>query len=233
MTESASVSWGAIARASTEHGLVPPFRAAERQRLSANLEGAVALGPRAELRISGDWLRDAAAAGPAVSGAGDLRLGTVVRAARWTGPAGSLTLGLGWEAKMPNASDEGELGTDETDVLFGGWAEASRGALALQAGLGLGILGNPHRFANQDDVPLLRARATWRPGVVWIAPSVEADLATSRNPARVAIGGEAGVGRTWFASAGARAGLTPAAADWGVMVGLGWRGPLSSAPASE
>lgn len=225
--EAASDSWGFATDLGWEAGLVPPFRAAERDRLSVGGEARVQLGERVQIGVAGGWLRDATAVGAPVSGAGDLRLGTLVRAARWEGGPGALALGLGWEGKMPNARDEGELGTDETDLLFGGWAAAARGPLALQLGVGLGILGNPHRFANQDDVPMVRARATWTRGPAWVAPAIEADLATSRNPARVHAGGEIGAGKRAFAVASGRAGLTPAAADWGVTVSLGWRAPLS------
>lgn len=231
--EDASLSWGIAARGGWEDGLVPPFRAAERDRFSMGAEGFAALG-RVQIRGGWSWLRDASVAGAPMGGPGDVRLGTAVAVARVAPPgAGTLRLWAGWEAKLPNAADEGELGTDETDALFGGTVAWEGGGWDARVGVGLGILGNPHRFANQDDVPLVRARVERAVGPVRLAPWLKADLATSRNPARVQVGGEALAGGPVFVVLGGAAGLTPAAADWSVTAGLGWRPALPDGPAAE
>lgn len=212
---------------------MPPFRAAERDRVSMGIEGFAALG-RVQVRAGWSWLRDSSAAGAPASGPGDVRLGTAIAVARLqAGGAGTVRLWAGWEAKLPNAADEGELGTDETDALFGGTVAWTRGGWDARLGVGLGILGNPHRFANQDDVPLLRARVERAVGPVRLAPWLDADLATSRNPARVQVGGEALAGERAFVVLGGAAGLTPAAPDWSVTAGLGWRAALPDGPAGE
>jgi hypothetical protein len=142
-------------------------------------------------------------------------------------------LWLGWSAKLPDAKDEGELGTDETDVAFGGAAELHVGPWRVLAGAGLGVWGNPLRFANQDDVPELRATAAWSPGPGLNAGvAFNADVGTARNPARLVAGGwlraslplGATVTRGFIEVAGG-AGLTPAAADGIAALSFGLGGP--------
>lgn len=212
---SASGTVAADAEFSWRAGVVPPFRVAARDRAALAASVAGNLGP-VQLRLRGDALRDQSADGDVVIGPGDLRLGTVV-----AGPVGhGAWVGLGWEVKLPDAADEGELGTDETDVLFGGSAGWTGSAAWADLALGLGVLGNPLRFANQDDVPMLRARGGWR-AARWSADgALRWDLATSRNPARAEVGAHAGLGRRIEVRAGGLLGLSPAAADWGVDLGL-------------
>ncbi len=208
---------------------VPPFRAGARDRLAVGLDNTVAFGDRVRLSVAGEWLRDTTAAGEPVAGFGDLRVGTTVRLAT----VGPVTGFLGWEGKMPNASDAGELGTDETDFLFGAGFLARHGDFSGAAHAGLGILGNPLRFANQDDVPLLRADLAYAPGSWRARGFVSADLATSRNPARVEAGGAARLGRSWFVEIEGAAGLSPAAADARVCLRLGLVAALPGAPPGE
>jgi hypothetical protein len=210
---------GAVVRA--ESGVVPPFRSGARDRLSVGAEGAVWLGPAVSLRAEGAWLTTRTEAGGAASGAGDLRLGTVVRVARLE----RLEVGTGWAVKLPNAADEEELGTDETDVSFGAWAQWSAPSWRVRADAGLQVLGNPLRFANQDDVPVLAARAEAVVGPVRGGPVLEAQLATARNPARVRAGMRVEAGGRWYVSAEAWGGLTPADADGVGVLAVGWRGP--------
>lgn len=221
----ASVSSGGVLQAGFAPGGVPPFRAGERDRVSLEGEAGAWIGRRVEVRLSGGWLRDTSEAAGAVSGVSDLRLGTVVAIA----DLGDFTIFGGWEAKMPNASDEGELGTDETDVLFGATARWARGPWTAQIDLGLGILGNPLRFANQDDVPMARAAVGREIGSIAIRPMVLADLATSRNPARVEAGLDVVAGKAFFGVVHLAAGLTPAAPDARVLIGVGLRSPLPGA----
>ncbi len=208
---------------------VPPFRAGARDRLALGLDNTAAFGDRVRLGISGEWIRDTTLAGEPVAGFGDLRLGTTVRLAT-VGPVSGF---LGWEGKMPNASDSGELGTDETDFLFGVGLLVRQGDVSAAAHAGLGILGNPLRFANQDDVPLLRGDLGYAPGPWRARAFVSADLATSRNPARVEAGGAARLGRTWFIELEGAAGLSPAAADGRVCLRLGLAAALPGTPRGE
>jgi hypothetical protein len=193
------------------------------------LEGRAWLGERILLGAAWGLLRDETRDGAVALGAGDLQLGTVVEAVRLR----EVHLHVGWGVKLPNAADEGELGTDETDVSFGGSVGWSRGAWAVVGSVGLGVLGNPLKFANQDDVPLLRAEAAWRSGWCALRPMVAADFSTSRNPARVRAGGSVRFGRAVFVEASSVAGLTPAEADWQVGLGAGWRADLPGSGAGE
>ena len=209
-------------------GLVPEFRSGSRDR------GRVGVAAEAwwlrGVRVSAEWgwLWDSAPA-LSVNGPGDVRLGTAVRAAS----LGDLSFGLGWGVKLPDATNENELGTDETDVLFGAWAGWARGPWAASAAAGLGVYGNPLRFANQDDVPLLRADLAWSPGPLAGRLFVNADLATARNPARVEVGGAIRYGEAWFAELEGSGGLTPAAADGRVTLRLGGRFALPTPGVGE
>jgi hypothetical protein len=226
--QSARANWRVTGVASWSAGQVPPFRAAERDRLSFGAGGLVWLD-RVQLSGATEWLRDDTAAGDPTSGWGDVRLGTVVRVADFRG----FHPWIGWGVKLPDASDEDELGTDETDVSFGGGVLWAQGEVRIGVGAGLAVLGNPLRFANQDDVPMFRLDAAWGRGPVVLLPSAAFDLATSRNPARGEVGGGVRVGRSWFVDAGGAAGLTAAAADWRASVGVGWAAALPPAPAGE
>lgn len=218
----ASNSWGVLGGGTGSWGLVPPFRAGERDRMSVGAEASAWMAGRVQLRASGEWLRDTSAAGAPVSGFGDIRLGTVVDVVRVEG----LRVYAGWEVKLPNARDEGDLGTDETDVLFGTTAAWSSGPFGARASVGLAVLGNPLRFANQDDVPMLRLALDGAWGMVHVSPLFAADLATSRNPARMEAGVDIGVGRALFGALQATAGITPAAADGRAGLVIGYRGAL-------
>lgn len=55
-------------------------------------------------------------------------------------------------AKMPNASDETGLGTDESDVFLGLLLSNRRGAHELRLNLGLAILGDPTVNSAQQDL---------------------------------------------------------------------------------
>lgn len=179
--------------------------------------------------VHGDFLRESAAGMEATWGAGDLRLGAFQPVSL---PAG-FAVGLGAEAKVPSARDESELGTDETDIAFGGAARWSDGRWRAGAALGLQVLGNPLRFANQDDVPALRVGGGWAGGPWSVGAQLAADVGTSRNPARARL--EAGLehGRRWTARVEGGVGLTPAEADARLGLALGWRGPLPAPEAGE
>ncbi len=206
-----------------EPGLVPPFRASSRSRVSFGPELAVELG-RVRLAGSWAWLSDLPASGVRVSGPGDVRLGTVVTA--WS--PGPFRLELGWGVKLANARDETQLGSDETDAEFGAAFAFSQGPWSATLAAGLGVWGNPLRFANQDDVVLIRGVATYDADFIRVGPALSADLPSDRNPPRVLAGAAGRVGRAWGLSVEAIAGITPATADFRLGVGVGYLS--SSAP---
>ena len=202
-----------------EHGVVPPFRVAARNRLNLGAQGCLRLPPWLQLSLAWDWLRDENGLGEVTMGPGDFRLGNAVYAWRRHGA----WVGVGWLVKLPNARDEGELGTDETDVTIGfhgGWAG---GPWAVSAGLGLSIQGNPLQFANQDDVVLVEGEGLWVHDWVALDATVSAALQSDRNPARIFVGVGTTLGRRWFLRPHGRIGLTPAAADGSAGLELGYR----------
>jgi len=221
---SASCSWVFHAQLGHDAGTVPPFRVADRDRDALAFGAAWTLGA-VQLRARGDVLRDVSGNGERVAGAGDLRLGTVVATPRWRSLGGT----VGWEVKLPSAADEGELGTDETDLLFGAGLRAAHGPWWGGAAVGLAILGNPLRYANQDDVPMVRAELGWSTPVVAVAPAFTWDLPTSRNPSRPRLGIAADAGGRLRGTAAFELGLAPAAPDWSVALGLAFRSPLPDA----
>ncbi len=162
--------------------------------------------------------RDRIAFGPSV--AGWLGARVCVRA-DWAWRVDLTGAGVGWSVKLPNAS--APLGTDEADVGFGAWVAWARGPLAARGGVGLEILGNPLRFASQDDVPHAWLEGDVRAGDVVVGPRLDLEVATSRNPARSRVGAEVVVGRTAFGRLGVFGGLSPAAPDWAVALSVGVR----------
>lgn len=200
-------------------GYVPPFRSEERERMWAGATARGWVGSRVMLGADWAWLRDHEPALDPVSGPGDVRLGTVVHVT----DLGRLGIYGGWEVKLPDARDEGELGTDETDVSIGGAVGWQDGPWSLVAGVGLGILGNPLKFANQDDIPMLRLSGAWRRGAFALSPSLVVDLDTARNPMRAHAGAEARWGAPFFVRASGAAGLSRADADASIEVGAGWQ----------
>lgn len=209
-------------------GYVPPFRAGERDRWSFGVGGRWMPDDRVQLSAAFDGLSDRTAAGVS-SGPGDVRLGATVRVMS----VGPVRGWLGFGAKLPDARDESELGTDETDVDFGGAVEVHGGPLRAQLGAGLGVWGNPLRFANQDDVPLLRLSGVWDGlgGAVQLGATANVDVGTARNPARAVVGAWARGALPWptvrpFLELSGGAGLTPAAPDAfvGASVGAAWGG---------
>jgi hypothetical protein len=82
-------------------------------------------------------------------GAGDLELFTKIQLRQEDNmPA----VGFRFGTKLPNASNEDRLGTDEFD--FSGLLLLSKhlGKVETHFNLGMGILGNPYQSSNQDDV---------------------------------------------------------------------------------
>jgi len=171
--------------------------------------------------------------GASVVGAGDVRLGATATVVQ----VGVFRAWTGFAVKLPDARDEDELGTDETDVAFGAAFELAAGPWRALGGAGLGVWGNPLRFANQDDVPMVRVAASWalpgsHPLGLQLGAALNADLATARNPGRTVIGGWVRllkpVGRaSAYLECNGGAGLTAAAPDGFAGVAMGISLPQS------
>lgn len=218
---SATATFEGEAGARWRTGLVPPFQSSTRTRSELALGLGYAPAPAVSLDAAWSWIWDHSPSGQRASGPGDLSLGTWARVASPGGPERS-AVRIGWRASLPNASDADGLGSDETDVA----ALASAGAMLGPAWLaltgGVAILGDPLRFAAQDDGALLWLHGAAPLGPVGLRASVGGAFATAANPARLraTLGVE---GRCpWLYHASVEAGLTPAAADLGLALGIGW-----------
>lgn len=210
-------------------GMVPPFRAGSRDRAAFGADADAWFAERVRVGIAWDWLLDRHPSEAVISGPGDFRLDTTVCVWR----TDALSTGVGWQAKLPNARNEDELGTDETDVDFGAWLGLRGGPWQGVLSLGLGVLGNPLRFADQDDVPRARLEGSWSSERVRTALFAELRVGTTRNPVRAEAGGRVRYGRGVFAELEGGAGLTPAAADGRVTVRLGYAWALPTRGAGE
>jgi len=209
-------AWVARLGGAIQVDTVPPFSATPRDRTTARLQSEWRPAPPVTLDLRMEWIRDRLPVGTVVSGPGDLRLGA--HAVAWSGP---VDLGLGWQVKLPNARDDVSLGTDETDGIVVGTVATTTGVVRLDAYGGVATLGDPIRFAAQDDVPVLGmgASTTWVE-VQW-ATRVEGELATARNPARFSglFGLEGGC--RWRYGTEGQFGLSQAAPSWGIGAWLG------------
>jgi len=174
-------------------------------------------GDKVEMDLRWAWLADSLPSGNTLSGPGDLELGVCVDHA-----IGGLELGGGWRVKLPNAADEGELGSDETDVQLLGTIGHRWTHLSVRASAGLDIRGDPIRFANQDDIPQIWLSAVGQRGHLHFSGRAGGDLATQRSPARLTTTAGALWADGFLVGLEATAGLSPAAADWGGRIWVGW-----------
>jgi len=198
------------------------------------LRGAWAPADSLQLAAGWEWLTDLHPDGQRVTGPGDLELATLVRVP-WVGGSAfgqrrRAGLALGWSVKLPNAANEGELGSDETDCSLLLLAGMDLGPLRGTLGGGLVILGNPLLMAAQDDVPYLQGSLSWDGaaalGHAWLpALRLGSGLAfkTPWNPARSELDLELAWGRTWRLGLAGGLGLTAAAPQGWVGLTLGVR----------
>lgn len=205
----------------------------DRRTLFPDVEGTALVAPRIGLRAGlGPWgevrmeadalLRFDPDRGEAAEGAGDWRFAAKLR----LGPAAGRVRGAAMlVAKLPVASDDEGLGTDETDLELRGLLglEAERGRLDLD--LGLAILGSPFRERAQEDLAVY-AVAWWsalRPRLelgAEVAGRQGGDFFPARSVARVGVRVERGA---WRFDAALGAGLSDAAPDLELRGGATYR----------
>jgi hypothetical protein len=181
------------------------------------------LGPWGEIRVEGNalvWF-DPDGSDP-VHDAGDwwirtkVRLGPADRRLRWAAQAG---------VKVPVASDEDGLGTDEADVELLGIASFDLGPGRIDANLGVDILGRPESIGSQEDLLRYSAAYWWLPDRPL---SVGAEIAGRSGgnffPAEVML--RAGIRRdlgAWRVDVSAAAGLSSAAPSFELRAGATFR----------
>lgn len=196
-----------------EQSTLPPFQQQPRDRYT--MQGGMAWQPSPEVRLSAQvdgWRWDRYTGEQQISGPGDITLGVDVTP--WNG------LGAMWLVKQPNAEDEQGLGSDETDLAMLGQVQRRWGGAVL----GVSVRGDPLRYSAQDVAVM-----GWMVGRKDVGP-LHASLRvggvgpSAQNPAR--IDGALGLrgGCRMQGGGELRAGLSPAAADWGIQLwmGMGW-----------
>ena len=184
---------------------------------------------RTEISLTAGVLDTGGAGGTEGFVASDTRVAFAVALA---GGPGSRTAVAGrFTAKVPTAPEDGEAGTDESDLGFavsGGWRG---GRLGLFGSAGLDMLGNPLRNGSQDDVATYGAGGWWRASERFDLVAEVEGRAFSRfgnSAGRMLLGGEIrsggharGRGLSGFALL--NRGLTGDAARWGFSLGLSIR----------
>jgi hypothetical protein len=211
--------WAVRSGVHLRRGFVPPFRAGPRNRVAGTLSGEWRPSQFFLLDMRWAYLWDSTPIGEAVQGPGDLELGA--HAWAWRGP---VDLGLGWRVKLPNAQDEGELGSDETDVQVLGTVAKTWSQTRVVASAGVAILGDPVRFANQDDVAIGWLGVAQELGPMVLSGQLGGFFPSPRNPARIStrFGVEGACPRLFGADF--ELGITPAAPVWGIGAWVGWGG---------
>lgn len=208
-------------------GWVAPFEAVEERRAFVGINARYSPAEAVEVRLRMEGLGAAWPDGGRSYGPGDLRLATSARIAPAAGVRPALW--LDWEVKLPNASTERGLGTDETDVAVMALTRWAGPDGAVTAGAGLVILGDPLRYSAQDDAALVLLSAARPLGPAQLLARAGGRLPSPRNPADLSVGlgveGARGAARAGFELS---AGLTPAAADLGARLWIGARTPCGA-----
>ena len=208
---------------SMESGVVPPFRAGERDTTAFRVAASWSPHPSVRIRAQGERLRMQWPSGENASGWGDLRLGTT--GVFWGGNEGQPGIGMDWSIKLPNATDEGELGSDESDAAVGLFGEFESGSWRFGIRGSLLILGDPLQFANQDDAFLAGASLVFQQKQWMAMTRLDWREESPRNPrdVRWLVGARLNglPGGIWLASEGG-AGFTMAAPAWqaGILLGV-------------
>ncbi len=123
------------------------------------IEGTLGLGARGEVSFQYEVLLHEDRDGDRTFDSGDLRLWTKVVLL----PTTVQTLSLRFGAKLPNASSNSGLGTDETDFFALGLYDLLLGPVQVSLNGGIGILGDPDEAPSQDDVFLWAGAVRTRP----------------------------------------------------------------------
>jgi hypothetical protein len=140
------------------------------------VEGSLGVGARAEVSFRYQALYfEPEGGGGSRYGSGDLHLWA--KLGLFAGPThqGALRFGV----KVPSASDQDGLGTDEADVFLAALWDVGLGPAILSVNAGLAILGDPTKNQSQDDL------ATWGAalrGPVWRRLWVGAEATGESGP---------------------------------------------------
>jgi len=185
------------------------------------VEVTLGLGPHAD--VSGSyallWL-DPANGEDAAYESGDVRLWTKLRLF----PAYLSDASLRFGVKIPNASEDRGLGTDETDFFLTGLYDLYLGRAVLSLNAGLGLLGSTERNQSQDDVftwgAALRGPVWRRLWVGFEAAGYTGPFGRKRKMDYATLGAVFGWhGERWRFDLGGRRGVQDAL-SWGWVAGV-------------
>ena len=131
--------------------------------------------------------------------------------------------------KLPNASDEDRLGTDQTDVSLLGSVGRAGHRWGWAGNAGLGILGHPLEAGVQDDVALFGAAGWYNLETAGVRTPIVAEIsgaAASRfsNDFRLLRVGMMVMKGRISIDFSVRRGLTSESEEWGLEAGVTWAG---------
>lgn len=203
-------------------GGVPRFRAAEVDSWTGGVDLRWQPHARVGLDLRAGLRADRSPLGNASSGPDEVVLATRLHPLPedWL----PVDLELAWAAHLPWSFDAGEVGTDETEVHLLADLGRDLGPVRLDLALGLAILGNPLRFADQDDVPLVWGMARWAPAGLPLQAHlrVGGEWHTPRNPDRMEAVAGLETACPWRIGAEGGPGLGPASPDLALRAWVGW-----------
>ena len=180
------------------------------------------LGERVESQLSYSLLLLRQDGQRTTYGSGDLTFGFKVRLDK--GSDRRPALALYTATKLPNADDDKNLGTDQTDIFFDLLASRPLARATLFLNLGLAILGDSSRPANRQD-DLLRygigmALPAGRGTILVAAEGMDLGRSTAHNRRGVLRAGVQFLLGDWRFDVGGRVGYVRESEDWGVGAGL-------------
>ncbi|MBI3991302.1 MAG: hypothetical protein HY350_04040, partial [Candidatus Omnitrophica bacterium] len=129
--------------------------------------------------------------------------------------------GFRWGVKLPNASDEDRLGTDETDFFASMLFSKKACHVMAHLNLGLAILGEPDQASRQEDLFTYNAAVEYpvKQAAIWAEVSGYAGSKENNNFSVARIGVNWGKTPLTY-SAALGVGLTEESEDWGIRGGL-------------
>ncbi len=166
-------------------------------------------------------------------GSGDLKITGVFTflRVRKIFPEFAFTLAM----KLPNASNQEEFGTDETDLFLGIAASRAIGPATLLINADFAILGDPTAKNTQDDLFEYKAGLIYPVrDYIWASLGLEgAETSRRTNDRRLIRGGIAFSWKKYLIDAGGALGLTEESGDFQVAVGITMMFGIESGPASH
>ena len=182
----------------------------------------IGLGERADIQADFDVIYLDEGGRENKYGVGDLRLWNKIK---FINEGEYLpSMGFRWGVKLPNANYEDRLGTDETDFFSSFLFSKHINNLYSHVNLGMGILGNPNKTNEQDDVLVYGVGGVYPvSNVVNTILEVNGYAGSSdkNNFSSLLLGFQIIMDNAIW-DLGWRFGLADESEDWGVRTGIRW-----------